>query len=157
MLAACIAPPAPPAARPAAFEFALAALDGGTVSTTDYRGRWLLVNFWATWCGPCVDEMPYLQTLATQSPEQIAVLGINQREDTATIAAFAKELGITYPLLLNPKDATLLAYDVRGLPLTAIIAPDGTLVEVVRGPLTAATFGPWLEQVMVADEPSTSP
>jgi thiol-disulfide isomerase/thioredoxin len=121
-------------------DFSLSGLDGATYTLSDLRGRWVVVNFWATWCLPCVEEMPALQLIADDYSESLVVLGINIREDVLDITPFINAYTIRYPILLNPDDATLIAYNVVNLPQTLIVAPDGELVYRSFGPLTAAAF-----------------
>lgn len=108
-------------------DFTLSALDGQEITLSEQRGKWVLLNFWATWCGPCRQEMPILQMIAEDYPDVI-VVGINQREGAEVIQPFVDALGITFPIALNPNDATLLNYQVIGLPQTFIINPDGEIV-----------------------------
>ena len=117
-------------------EFALKTLAGHTVQLSALRGRWVLVNFWATWCTPCRTEMPYLDSLAAQKPDLLTVLAVNMREPEREIAAFVEELELRLPILLAPDDDVLLAYSVRGLPLSFLIDPTGMLVQRIAGPLT---------------------
>lgn len=119
----------------AAHDFLLPTLDGATLRLSDLRGRWVLVNFWATWCAPCRDEMPYLDRLATDHADRLTVLAVNMRESEATVRAFVEELDLHLPILLAPDDATLLAYYVRGLPISVLIDPDGMLVRRIVGPV----------------------
>ena len=116
-------------------DFALPTLDGATVRLSDLRGRWVLVNFWATWCAPCRDEMPYLDRLATDYADCLTVLAVNMRESEATVRAFATELDLRLPILMQPDDATLLAYYVRGLPISVLIDPEGNVVQQIAGPI----------------------
>lgn len=111
-----------------AADFSMIALDGDNVTLSELRGKWVLVNFWATWCAPCIDEMPALQLFADSHADQAVVLGVNMREETGAVADFLTRVGVTYPILLSPNDETLLAYQVYGLPTTWLIAPDGTAV-----------------------------
>lgn len=138
-LAGCQPVAAPPVVE-TAHAFTLSTLEGAELSLTDLRGRWVLVNFWATWCLPCREEMAYLQRLADENPDDLIVLGVNMRESPAAVRDFVAETGVTFPILLHPDDATLLAYDVRGLPLTAVITPDGSLQERIVGPLDPDRF-----------------
>lgn len=117
-------------------DFELPMMDGGTVRLSDLRGRWVLVNFWATWCAPCREEMPYLEHLASEHADTLTVLTVNMREPPAVIVPFALEIGLDQPILLRPDDATLLAYDVRGLPVSVLIDPDGMVAMRAMGPLT---------------------
>ena len=124
-------------------EFALPALDGGEVRLSSLRGQWVLVNFWATWCAPCREEMPYLDRLSMQYAGRLAVLAVNMRERAQTVAEFAEAYDLHLPVLLEPDDATLLAYDVRGLPTSYLIDPEGNIVSRRAGPITPE----WLENV----------
>jgi thiol-disulfide isomerase/thioredoxin len=119
-------------------DFALTTLDGEPVTLTGLRGRWVLINFWATWCAPCRDEMPYLNELAAAHADKLTVLAVNMRESPEAVAPFVAELAIDLPVLLAPDDATLLAYNVRGLPLSILVAPDGTIVRRIAGPVQPA-------------------
>jgi len=127
-------------------DFRLTTLDGQTITLSDLRGRWVLINFWATWCIPCREEMPYLQVLADAHADQMTVLGINMRESAAEIQPFVEKLGITFPLLLQPDNETLLAYNIRGLPLSFVVSPSGELVLRQVGPLQLGAFDRWLAE-----------
>jgi thiol-disulfide isomerase/thioredoxin len=137
---------AAPTAVVTARNFSLPAVDGGRVSLRELRERWVIVNFWATWCAPCREEMPYLQSLADVHAADLTVLGINMREDAATLTAFLTEVPVTFPILTQPDDATLLWYGPRGLPLTYVIAPDGTVAYQQYGPLRPEHFDRWLAE-----------
>lgn len=124
----------------AAYPFTLSSLAGPPVALADLQGRWVLVNFWATWCAPCREEMADLERLSRQYPQRLVVLGVNMRESPETIRAFLAETRISFAILLEPDDEMLLAYGVRGLPLTALIGPDGRLHRRIVGPVDGATF-----------------
>lgn len=140
------APSVEPTAVPAEYapDFQLTTLTGDTVALADLRGRYVLINFWATWCLPCREEMPYLQELAARYPEQLTVLAINMREDAATVQPFLDEVRVTFPVLLHPDNETLLNYGVSGLPLSFVVDPDGVLRLRRMGPLTPATMDAWV-------------
>lgn len=121
-------------------DFALVTLDGATVRLSELRGRWVLINFWATWCAPCRDEMPYLDRLAATHPNRLTVLAVNMRERATEVAFFADTLNLRLPILLAPDDATLLAYNVRGLPISILVAPRGTIALRIAGPLTTGVI-----------------
>lgn len=124
-------------------DFRLPQLAGGDLALADFRGEWLLLNFWATWCTPCRDEMPYLDALARDERSGLTVLGINMREDPVEVQAFVDEMAISFPILLYPDDETILTYDIRGLPISVIIAPDGTVARRILGPLAPGEFNEW--------------
>jgi peroxiredoxin len=109
--------------------------DGQKVSLAGLSGRVVLLNFWATWCLECRPEMPMFERLHREfSAQGLAVVGINAREGTATIREYAKELGLTFPLILDPKGTINAAYGVIGLPTTFLIGRSGQAVALAIGP-----------------------
>lgn len=106
-------------------DFTLPMLDGGEVTLSNLRGQWVLLNFWATWCAPCVDEMPALQSLQDRHEGVLIVVGINQRETADQVRPFAQQHGIRFPLLLNTQDSVSADYQVIGLPQSVLINPAG--------------------------------
>ena len=143
--------PAPidaPTAKPAVAESAAAAkemptlrvatVDGGTFDLAEQRGKWTVVNFWATWCGPCLKEMPELSALDAMR-EHIVVVGLAYEDTTLEdMQAFLKTHPVVYPIALvdvydPPKD-----FDTpRGLPMTVLVGPDGKVAKTITGPITA--------------------
>jgi peroxiredoxin len=101
----------------------------GKVSLTDIRGRVVLLNFWASWCAECRPEMPVLQRLHEElGPRGLAVVGINAREDAATLRRYATELRLTFPLVFDRDGTINRQYGVVGLPTTFLISRDGHAV-----------------------------
>ena len=122
----------------AAPNFRLADLAGGTASLTDYRGRYVLVNFWASWCKPCRQETPDLQALSSRADSaKLVVLGVNQQESPGDARSFAAEFSVTYPILLDRTGEVSLGYRVGGLPLTVLIDPEGVIRRLYLGRITA--------------------
>lgn len=116
-------------------EFSGFTVDGQKVSLAGLSGRVVLLNFWATWCLECRPEMPAFERLHREfSVQGLAVVGINAREGTSTIHEYAKELGLTFPLILDPKGTINAAYGVIGLPTTFLIGRDGRPVALAVGP-----------------------
>lgn len=111
--------------------------DGAPVALGAYRGRPLVVNFWATWCGPCVEEMPAFQEVATDLDEQVAFLGVDTRDAPAPAERFVADLGITYDLAADPEGTLGAGVGVFGLPTTLFVDPDGTIVHRATAPLDA--------------------
>lgn len=101
--------------------------EGRPVAFGDYRGTPLLVNFWATWCPPCVEEMQILQRVAGQADGRVAFLGVNVQDDTQKATAFIRELGVTYDQASDP--AAELFTEVRGfgMPTTLLVDASGTI------------------------------
>lgn len=111
-------------------------LNGNTVVVDDFTGRVTVLNFWATWCGPCRAEMPLLD--AAHAPDEgVVVLAVNNAEAQATVADFATTLGLTLPILLDPGGRLQHQFGVVGYPTTVFVAPDGTVSSVHAGVLTA--------------------
>lgn len=121
----------------AAPNFKLAALDGGTTTLDTFRGKYVLLNFWASWCPPCKAETPDLQALSTANGGKLVVLGVNQQETRGTAKGFADEFQVTYPLALDSDGDVSQAYRVgHGLPVSFLIDPDGVITRVYPGQLS---------------------
>ncbi|MCB1866021.1 MAG: TlpA family protein disulfide reductase [Chromatiales bacterium] len=135
-------------------EFTLKDLDGRDHSLSDYRGRWVIVNYWATWCPPCLEEMPELEVFYNNHKDTNAVvLGLNM-EDIATekLKKWADDQFLSFPILRDrPRGETELGR-IHGLPSTYIVNPQGRLVARQIGPVTAKL----LEEFIAASEPSTN-
>lgn len=109
--------------------------DGKVMSLAQLRGRVVLLNFFATWCSECRPKMPMFEKLHQEFASQgLAVLGINVREGIRAINKYAKELRLTFPLVLDPNGQISKSYGVIGLPTTFLIARDGRPVALAIGP-----------------------
>lgn len=116
-------------------DFTLERLDGGTVTLSDLRGQVVVLDFWATWCGPCEESMPYLQDLHDRySSQGVVVLAINQEESRSTVARYINDRGYTFTVLLDRNGAVGRAYDVWGIPYTVVIDQSGAPHTVWAGP-----------------------
>ncbi len=130
-------------------DFTLQTLNGGTLSLSTMRGRWVILNFWATWCAPCTDEMPALQTIANERSGELALFGINMRESADDIRTYMARYHITFPILMNPDDATTANYRLDlGIPQTVIITPDGEEVWHQFGAIDLNHFRDTLDQLI---------
>jgi peroxiredoxin len=119
--------------RPPDFQAPIAA--GGKLSIRDLSGKVLLMNFWATWCHECRKVMPEFELLHREfTGRGLSVIGINARETPAAIRAYAKELGLTFPLVLDPEGRINVEYGVVGLPTTFLIGRDGRAIALAVGP-----------------------
>ena len=98
------------------------------VTLQQFNGKPVILNFWATWCGPCKVEMPHLQDAHnTYSKYDLTILAINYGEDTTTVLSFASALGLTFRTLLDETGTVQTQYQVRGYPTTIFVNTDGTI------------------------------
>ena len=110
-------------------------LDGqGTISLSDYRGKWVLVNFWASWCKPCEEESPAIESFAKKHDENLVVLGINSEDNSVDANAFIHEYGLTWDMVKDTGDRSE-AYGVLGFPESFLVDPNGKLALIQRGPM----------------------
>ena len=118
--------------------FTRTATDGTPYDLAAHRGRWVVVNFWATWCGPCIKEMPELSALHTMR-QNVEVVGLAYEDiEPADMQAFLEERPVSYPVVvLDPMRPPQDFATPRGLPTTYLIAPDGKVARHFLGPVTA--------------------
>lgn len=133
-------PPVAPEIDALAPEFELVNTQDDVIRLSDWRGQTVVLNFWATWCGPCALEMPILQSIF--DARHAAVLAVNLGETPETIRAWQLEHGLTYELLADPQQQVAALYHLRGQPSTYVISPAGII--------KAIFFGPVSEQALLA-------
>jgi thiol-disulfide isomerase/thioredoxin len=111
------------------------------------RGAVVLVNFWATWCIPCRDEMPLLeQAYRRAGPGLLMVLGVNFDEPEALVRSYAEEMRLTFPILLDPGASVQRLYRVRGYPSTFLVGADGLLRVEHIGVLSESSLTAYLQE-----------
>ncbi len=138
--------PAPVVAAPAP-DFELETVDGESIRLSDLRGKVVAVNFWATWCLPCRLEMPALQARADTYGDRLAVLGVNFEETPAEVKAFRDEVGVRFPLLLDPGAVVQRLYRVVGYPTTYFIDSEGIVRFQHLGLMSGEQMDTYLEQL----------
>lgn len=110
---------------------------GGSESLRDYRGRWVLVNFWASWCGPCHEEAPALERFQRRhGGPRFTVLGIDTQDLSADGREFVERYGLTYPQLRDGDGAAAEEYGTTGVPENFLVDPRGKVRLLVLGPIT---------------------
>jgi len=132
-------------------EFTGTTVDGETVSLSDYRGQIVLINDFATWCGPCLFETPHL--VEAHNLGDIAVLGLNLGEDEHYVTGYRDRFDVTYPLILDTDGTLTEIYRPLGLPTSWFIDGNGVLRYVYTGPMTMAMIDEILNAIREGREP----
>ena len=133
VITACSEPAEARVGQPAP-NFQLQNLDGQSISLSDFKGKPVLLNFWATWCGPCVYEMPYLQEVYDEwSGQGLMLLAINGGEGSSTVKGFMQSHNLSLPVLLDNKGKVAQKYNILGIPTTFFIDEKGIIQEKIIG------------------------
>ena len=145
VLAAALAAgvPAAQAAMPAQPTLKINTLDGKPYDLAQQRGKYVIVNYWATWCVPCIKEMPDISRFVAAHKDQVAAIGLAYEDtDKADIQAFLAKHPVSYPIAQVTLDQPPKDFDEpRGLPTTWLIGPDGKVARRFVGPVTEASLG----------------
>lgn len=116
-------------------DFTLPALDGKKIRLSDLRGKMVFLNIWATWCPPCREEMPSMQKLHEHfKGKDFVMLTVSIDEKKEDVAAFVKELGLTFPVALDPEQKVTAGYGITGVPETFLIDKNGIVLHHLIGP-----------------------
>jgi len=139
-------------------DFNLQTLDGKTMKLSDFRGKAVLLNFWATYCEPCKVEMPWFVELQKEyGPQGFQIVGVaNDDASTEDIAKFAKAMGINYPILIG-KDPVSDSYDISVLPTSFFLDRDGKLIAREFGLQSRSVFVDHIKKAMNQGQPVEAP
>jgi thiol-disulfide isomerase/thioredoxin len=131
------------AAMPAQPALKVTTLDGKSYDLASQRGKWVIVNFWATWCVPCIKEMPDISRFAAAHKDKVSAIGLAYEDsEKADIQAFLVKHPVSYPVAQVTLDKPLTDFDEpRGLPTTWLIGPDGKVAKRFVGPVTEQSLG----------------
>ena len=130
LLALCTAP----LSGATAPDFTLKAMDGTNLRLAEQRGDIMLINFWASWCGPCIQEMPALDKLAQKYQALgVQVWGVNVENDSTAAKAYLSKVKVEFPILFDLDNSVSKAYQVDAMPTTVILDKDGKVRAVHRG------------------------
>lgn len=116
-------------------DFHLETIEGEKVKLSDYKGKKVFLNFWATWCPPCKDEMPHMQAFYEEKPDNVEILAVNIEESSSKAGEFAHQYDITFPVLLDKSGAVTEEYDVYTIPTTYVLDEEGTVSQKIVGPM----------------------
>ncbi|MBQ3514223.1 MAG: TlpA family protein disulfide reductase [Lachnospiraceae bacterium] len=114
-------------------EFTAELVDGGEIILSEQKGKVVLLNFWATWCGPCVGEMPAFERLAEEYKDRVVIVAVNCMEDESTVAKFVKENGYTFPVAYDVEGEICDKYPSDGIPYTLVIDQEGVIQKIYLG------------------------
>jgi cytochrome c biogenesis protein CcmG/thiol:disulfide interchange protein DsbE len=130
-------------------EFALNLLDGSTLTFSELRGRVAVVNFWATWCPPCEDELPDLEAVwAEYQAQGVVFVGVAFQEEGTEVRDMASRFGLTYPLGLDEGERISTAFGITGVPETFVVDAQGQVAYVHIGPVTAGELRGQLDSLL---------
>jgi peroxiredoxin len=119
--------PGPPEIGQLASDFELNTLDGTTMRLSQFQGQAVIVNFWGTWCPPCVQEMPLLEAVYSREQPELIILGVNEQDSLADARQFVADFNIRFPILVDKDGLVAEQYIVRGFPTTFFIDAEGVL------------------------------
>ncbi|WP_050179909.1 redoxin domain-containing protein [Domibacillus robiginosus] len=116
-------------------DFNLETPEGKKVKLSDYEGKKVFLNFWATWCPPCKDEMPHMQAFYEEKADNVEILAVNIEESAVKAKDFADQYDLTFPVPLDESGDISEAYDIYTIPTTYVLNEDGTVHQKVVGPM----------------------
>ena len=137
-------------------EFSLTNTAGEEVSLSGHRGQVVLINFWATWCPPCLQEMPGIDARNQQYQDELVVLAVNNDEAEARVTAFKEELNLSFEPLLDPGGKTGMLYQVRAFPTSVFVNEHGIIQFVHIGLMTESQIDFYLAQMGLGAETASN-
>jgi thiol-disulfide isomerase/thioredoxin len=130
-------------------DFRLTTVYGESLRLSELRSQAVMVNFWASWCGPCVEEMPIIQAYSENYDPDLIVLGVNADEPRRDVVDFVELNNLSFPILLDPDSRVQDLYNIRAYPTSFFIDPEGIVRAVHVGSLTESLLDGYLEEIGV--------
>lgn len=124
----------------AAPDFTGELMDGTSITLSELQGKPVIINFWATWCGPCVKEMPAFERLKDDFGDKIGIIAVNCGDDAGTVKDFVEENGYTFPVVLDEEYSISMLYPTNSIPYTVVVDAEGKVTHISTGALDADTM-----------------
>ncbi len=137
-----------PAINHPAPDFTLTMLDGQAFTLSDQQGTPIVLNFWATWCGPCQNEMPALQMASERFQDRVRIIGVDQGESAADVQRFIDEMGVTFAIPLDSNFTAGTLYNVQAMPTTFFIDRNGVIRHLWIGEMNSITLAEGIAEIL---------
>ncbi|MHA6258483.1 thiol-disulfide oxidoreductase ResA [Sporosarcina sp. CAU 1771] len=129
-------------------DFALIDLNGENHQLSEYKGQGVFLNFWGTWCAPCKKEMPAMgRQYQVYKDQGVQILAVNIAESDFKVRTFADQYGMVFPTLIDTTKSVMETYNVKPLPTTLLINPEGKIVKIVTGEMSEDDIKGYMEQI----------
>lgn len=129
-------------------DFALVDLEGNNHKLSDYEGQGVFLNFWGTWCKPCAKEMPAMdRQFDVFSDQGVQVLAVNIAQSDFEVQSFADQYGLSFPVVIDKTKSVMTAYNIRPLPTTVLVNPEGNIQRIITGEMTEQDIEGFMEEI----------
>lgn len=129
-------------------DFALVDLEGNDHKLSDYEGQGVFLNFWGTWCKPCAKEMPAMdRQYEAFSNDGVQVLAVNIAQSDFEVQSFADQYGLSFPVVIDKTKSVMTAYNIRPLPTTVLVNPEGNIERIITGEMTEEDIAGFMEEI----------
>ena len=128
-------------------DFTLTTLEGESFTLAQMKGTPMVLNFWATWCGPCRNELPDLQAAAERYDGEVLIAGVDQGEESSVVQAFVNDLGLTFPIPMDADMDVAETYNVKGMPTTFFVDSDGVIRHIWTGEMNSVTLAEGISKI----------
>lgn len=129
-------------------DFVLQDMEGNQHKLSDYKGQGVFLNFWGTWCEPCVEEMPAMDRQYKQFEEQgVQVLAVNIAQSDFEVQSFVDRFKLSFPVVIDKSKSVMTAYNIRPLPTTILVNPEGEIERIVTGEMSEQDIQGFMEEI----------
>jgi peroxiredoxin len=128
--------------------FSLVDLEGNPHKLSDYKGQGVFLNFWGTWCEPCKEEMPAMDSqYGAYKDKGVQVLAVNIAQSDFEVKSFADQYGLSFPVVIDKTKDVMTAYNIRPLPTTVLVNPEGNIERIITGEMTEQDIQGYMESI----------